>query len=60
MSNLKPLSVMVQKLWPRLQVFFGTESPTGKKLDAAEFHSGDIKIQSSQSIKSDPESSINT
>ena len=45
MPNMKSLSLMVQKLWPRLKYFLATESQTDrqkKKLDAPEFHSRGI------------------
>ena len=51
MPNMKSLSLTVQNLWPRfLKVFLPqshrfTESQTGQKLDAQEFHSGGIKIK---------------
>ena len=46
---MKSVSLKVQKLWPRLKFFCHrvtdrqTESQTGQKLDAPEFHSGGIK-----------------
>ena len=40
MPNMKFLSLTVQKLWPKVKVYF--LSQRGQKLDAAEFYSGGI------------------
>ena len=44
MPNMKSLSLMVQKLWPRLKTHRPTNIQTGQKLDAPEFHCEDIKL----------------
>ena len=51
MPNMTSLSVMAQKLWPRLKFLATdrqtdrvTDRQTGQKLDAHEFHSGGINI----------------
>ena len=45
MPNMKSVFFTIQKLWPRLKVFFlpQTDTQTGQKLDASEFLYGDKK-----------------